>query len=309
MIQSYLFLTQSYLEIGKLQQEISWQFFVQKKLSFENNLNLETRINSNKNLKNQTETNLETSKPNLETNLDIQNSENPQKSQNKNSLKNKSEMENELKNLQKNPENLQKVWQKFQSLSRIITANFDDKSDARVQIMSFYQNYPEPTLLFLGNLQDYSTALQESLLKFLEEPPTNLFVILFAHNSSQILGTISSRSQKIMVPTKLVFQFLDPVIAAVVKEKLPLPSSICADFVKEKLPVLPDLKKVEREELDLWLWQIEKCLENLWLQEMSKSSSKIIEKVATKLQKTLTARQLNNQNLQKKLALAHLWLN
>ena len=285
MLQSYLFLTQSYLETQKLQKEISWQFFVQKKLGFNSGLNsdLETKAESTKTLENQKNLGLDA-----------------QKSQIKDSLA--------LENLEKNSENIEKIWQKFQNLVRIITTVFDDKRDARVQIMSFYQNYSEPTLLFLGNLQDYSTALQESLLKFLEEPPSNLFVILFAHNSSQILGTISSRCLKIIVPTPFVFRLLDPVLAASVKEKLPSPSAICADFVKNKISALPDLKKVERAELDLWLWQIEKCLENLWLQEMSKNNSKLITKISTLLTKTLQTRQLNNQNLQKKLALGHLFL-
>ena len=285
MLQSYLFLTQSYLENQKLQKEIGWQFFVQKKLGFNSGLNsdLETKTEPTKTLENQKKLGLYA-----------------QNSQIKDSLA--------LENLEKNSENIEKIWQKFQNLVRIITTVFDDKRDARVQIMSFYQNYSEPTLLFLGNLQDYSTALQESLLKFLEEPPSNLFVILFAHNSSQILGTISSRCLKIIVPTPFVFQFLDPVLAASVKEKLPSPSAICADLVKNKISALPDLKKVERAELDLWLWQIEKCLENLWLQEMSKNNSKLITKISTLLTKTLQTRQLNNQNLQKKLALGHLFL-
>lgn len=247
MIQSYLFLTQTYLETGKLQRQIAWQFFVQNRISFDN----------------QAKTSLE---------------------------------------------KLEENWHKFQNSGQIITVNFDSKKDAREQIMGFYQSYPEPILFFLGDLQEYSIPLQEGLLKFLEEPPANLFIILFSHNSSQILPTILSRCQKVLVPTELVFEFLDPNISEIIKEKLPPPGKTCADFLKGSQAALPDLKKIERNELDLWLWQVEKCLEGLWKREIATDNSKILSKIANLINKTLTARQLNNQNLQKKFVLAYLWL-
>lgn len=249
MIQSYLVLTQSYLQVDKLNRILAFDFF--DKLG----LKINTR------------------------NID--------------------QIAEEFKtNQEKTDQKLEQNWHKFQASGQILSTDFDDKKDAREQIMTFYQNYPNPTLLFLGNLENYSIPLQEGLLKFLEEPPNNLFIIILANNSSDILPTILSRTHKILLTNSTVFSFLDAGILEKIGKNLPKISEAVKEIMSGKIPAI-DLKKVERNEFDMWLWQIEKCLEEVFRQKNTPKSAQYLGKI-------LEIRKLNSQNLQKKLAWGNL---
>ena len=247
MIQSYLILTQSFLQTDKLARILAFDFFTNFKLDAQNVAQITAKL--------------------------------------------KTEEAETLNKLEEN-------WHKFQAKGRIIQVNFDDKKDAREQIMGFYQTFAKPTLLFLGNLENYSIPLQEGLLKFLEEPPVNLFIVLLSNNSSDILPTISSRTTKILLTNSTVFSLLDVVMMEKITKNLPQVNPSVKEILSGKIPAI-DLKKVERDEFDMWLWQIEKCLEEVFKQKNTTKSAEYLGKI-------LGIRKLNSQNLQKKLAWGNL---
>lgn len=284
MIQSYLILTQSFLQINKLNQILAWDFFGKNKFDV---LNIDQITNE-----------LKTDKNNLEKLEIVDKIEEKTETLPKEKSKNKMEIKVE-NNLENNLEDkINANWHKFQASGQILTANFDDKKDCREQILTFYQNYSKPTLLFLGNLENYSIPLQEGLLKFLEEPPDNLFIILLASNSSQILPTILSRTHKVLLTNSTVFSLLDKEILEKISKNLLGPREIVKEILLGKMPLI-DLKKVERNEFDMWLWQIEKCLEEVFRQKNTPNSAQYLTKI-------LQVRKLNSQNLQKKLAWGNL---
>lgn len=191
---------------------------------------------------------------------------------------------------------LDQVYNQKQNSGQIIEVNLVDKDDFKNQQNDWYQKYNQPTLLFLGDLNNYSESLQEGMLRLLEEPPSNLFPILFAQDSSQILPTIASRCKIIQLKSSDILTILDPKLLETVKKKLPDIKESLTTILQNSF-ALPDLSKVERQELDFWLWQIQTYLEAVYKQNPTKT-------LANKLLSILEARNLNRQNLQKKFALA-----
>jgi DNA polymerase III, delta subunit len=240
MIQTYLFLTQTSLELNKIQQNLTQNFFENNKIE----------INSNQ--------------------------------------------ANEI------------LWERHRNTGQIILFEPTDLgTDSKKETFKkFLQNdvwvsYANPTLLFLGDLSQYSDSLQEGMLKLLEEPPTNLVIILFAQNLSRIKPTIISRSRIQTIPMQIVFQNLNPKIIEKVK-KLPEPSMVVKNLLGNTKIEVDKVSDYEREEIDMWLWQIET---NLGMIYKEKPENKIAESIT----KVLRARQLNDQNLQKKFSIG--WLN
>ena len=156
-------------------------------------------------------------------------------------------------------------------------------------------------MLFLGDLSHYSVALQEGMLRFLEEPPANLYLILTAQNKAELLPTISSRSNILKLPQNLIIDLLDPVILEKVQAKFPIVKSFYTDFLKNKVFLDFDFAKLERDEIDFWLWQLE-----FYLKEVFKHKKDL--RIAKKIQKILESKLLNQQNLQKKFVIENLYL-
>jgi DNA polymerase III, delta subunit len=240
MIQTYLFLTQTSLELDKIQQNLAQNFFDTDKIEI--NLN---PINTN-------------------------------------------------------------LWEKHRNSGQIILFEPTDLgTDSKKETFKkFLQNdvwvsYANTTLLFLGDLSQYSESLQEGMLKLLEEPPKNLVIIIFAQNLSRIKPTIISRSRIQSIPTQIVFQNLSLKIVEKVK-KLPEPSIVVKNLLGNIKVEVDKVSDYEREEIDMWLWQIET---NLGMLYKEKPENKIAESIT----KVLRARQLNDQNLQKKFSIG--WLN
>lgn len=194
---------------------------------------------------------------------------------------------------------LERIWNHHTATSQIMTADFTGKEDFTDSLMSFYRDYNLPTLLFLGDLDKYSLPLQEGMLRLLEEPPQNLIIILYAQNKSQILATITSRCQFQSLSEKLIFANLNQNLLEKVKKNLPNISEFIKELTSNSQFTIPDLSKVEREEISFWLWQITVYLEKIYKQNPS-------EKIALTLEKVLQAQKLNNENLQKKFVLG--WL-
>ena len=201
--------------------------------------------------------------------------------------------------IQTDPELTQKNWDHYFATNQILTANFKDKEDFTDSLMAFYQSYNQPTFLFLGDLNNYSSLLQEGMLRLLEEPPENLNIILYAQNKTEILPTILSRSQNYTLSKPLALANLNQTLLEKVKKKLPAVADFCKDFIQNKDLVFPDLKTTEREEISFWLWQILAYLEEYYKHQSS-------PQLASKIEQVLTALSLNNQNLQKKFVLG--WL-
>jgi len=190
----------------------------------------------------------------------------------------------------------QNLYHQKQNTGQIIEINIDKKEEFTEQQHNWYQKYSQPTLLFLGDLNNYSENLQEGMLRLLEEPPHNLYPVLFAQDKSQILDTILSRCKIIQLKQKQILELLDPKMLELVKKKLPSVKESLTSILQNNL-ILPELSKIERPELDFWLWQIQTYLEALYKQNPTQN-------LANKLLSVLNARNLNRQNLQKKLALA-----
>lgn len=190
----------------------------------------------------------------------------------------------------------QNLYHQKQNTGQIIEINIDKKEEFTEQQNNWYQKYSHPTLLFLGDLNNYSENLQEGMLRLLEEPPHNLYPVLFAQDKSQILDTILSRCKIIQLKQKQILELLDLKMLELVKKKMPSVKESLTSMLQNNL-ILPDLSKIERPELDFWLWQIQTYLEALYKQNPTQN-------LANKLLSVLNARNLNRQNLQKKLALA-----
>jgi DNA polymerase III delta prime subunit len=185
----------------------------------------------------------------------------------------------------------------YQSKSQFINnVNFDSKKDFSSQLLGFYKNYPDPNLLFLGDLSQYSIQLQEGMLRLLEEPPKNLFIILYCQNLQDIIPTISSRARIHNLPKKIILESLDPEIHLQTKKKLPIPKETVSDLINKKNIAQIEAKNLEREEISTWLWQLESYLKEIYKQKPN-------PQIATALFKVLEAKKYNQSNLQKKFVL------
>jgi BMFP domain-containing protein YqiC len=194
-------------------------------------------------------------------------------------------------------EEVEKNWEHYLNARQIIRTDFQGKEEFSAKLMELYQTYHEQTLLFLGDLSEYSLPLQEGMLRILEEPPANLQIVLYAKSKNNILPTIVSRCGFYLLPESFVLQNLEQNLLDKVKKKLPEIGATVKTLVTHPDSFqLPDLKTVEREELDFWLWQIGYYLEAIYRKNQTYQISALIEKVRT-------AQNLNHQNLQKKFVL------
>jgi replication-associated recombination protein RarA len=205
----------------------------------------------------------------------------------------------------KSIEELERSWNLHLSQNQIIawngqSAETESKKEAFKKFINseVYIKYNQPSLLFLGDLTTYSDVLQEAMLKLLEEPPTNLHIILFAQNLSQIKPTIISRCSIKLLDNNTVFKNLDTRLLEKVK-KLPEPRATVANLINNKKVEIEKVSDFERDELDFWMWQVQT---NLTMAYASQPETQI----ANAITKVLLARQLNTQNLQKKFAIGQL---
>lgn len=206
----------------------------------------------------------------------------------------------EIDGTEYNTEDVYASYQAILSARKIIERDYTDKKNFTENILDLYETYSEPTILFLGDLDVYSTALQEGMLRLLEEPPKNLFVVLFARTKSGILSTIKSRCQFHTLTKSLVIQILNQKLLERTKKNLPNPGDFSKSLIGNTKNIeIPDLKKVDRVELDFWLWQISSYLQEFYKQNQD-------QKIADGIKMVLESQKLNNSNLQKKFVVG--WL-
>ncbi|MEM1312435.1 MAG: hypothetical protein AAGF07_03145 [Patescibacteria group bacterium] len=194
---------------------------------------------------------------------------------------------------------LKQIWEVGKANRQIIEVDIKGKENFKDLILSYYVTYSQPTILFMGNLSNYSIPLQEGMLRLLEEPPKNLFIVLYVKSKSEILPTIASRSRIYNLPRHFILTTLDQEMVQKVKKKLPATGEFCKSLLRNQKVGLPDLSKVERVELDFWYWQLCSYLEQYYLVKPSLD-------LANYLYKVMTAQKLNRDNVQKKFSFA--WL-
>lgn len=195
-------------------------------------------------------------------------------------------------------------WDKYLIQEKVIIPNWLFKEDIEKKLidnemLNFYKLYSKPTLIFLGDLSKLSLPVQESWLKFIEEPPKNLYPILFSPDIFTILPTIKSRCQIFNLDKATCLNFLDKKLLATCKKKYPNVGEFTVNFIRNIDTDLSTLIKAEREEINFWLWQVLQNLEAIYTEKPSFN-------VAQKIQKALLATRLNHDNLQKKIALGAL---
>ncbi len=189
----------------------------------------------------------------------------------------------------------------------ILFENIKDSTDsAKEQFRQFvasdvYQNYSTPTLLILGDLSQYSTTLQEGMLKLIEEPPTNLFIILTAQSRSEVLPTILSRCVTQNLTSEFSIANIDQNLLTKVKKILPDPKEAIGILLQKNFLTIDKLSDVERYELDFWLWLLETNLTFIYKEKLDTSVAKLIQNV-------LKSHELNNANCLKKLVVQNLSL-
>lgn len=205
------------------------------------------------------------------------------------------------------PESLDANWNIYLSQNRIIawsgqSAETESKKEAFKKFINneVYIKYNQPSLLFLGDLTIYSEVLQEAMLKLLEEPPANLYIVLFAQNLSQIKPTIISRSSIKLLGDNIVFKNLDARLIEKIK-KLPTPKDSVTCLLSNKKIEIDKIADFERDELDFWMWQIQTNLSAIYTQQPQTQIAQVLFRI-------IKARQLNSQNLQKKFAIGQLSL-
>jgi DNA polymerase III, delta subunit len=193
------------------------------------------------------------------------------------------------------------LMEKMRNLQQINIISFDSKKDYRDEIMSLYKHHDKPSLLFLGNISDYSIQLQEGMLRLLEEPPENLIIILFSHSRSALLPTITSRSSIHNLPMQDIFQVLHKEFTEHAKKTLPSPLEVSKALINDRFHYsqVKDISKIDREVIGLWLWQV-----SMYLSKIYESNSSI--QVSKGIKRVLQAIELNNANVQKKFVIAQL---
>lgn len=187
--------------------------------------------------------------------------------------------------------------------NRLLAPELEGVEDFRSVMPGLYQNYNRPTLLFLGDLSRLSEETQQGMLKLMEEPPSNLYIIVYAQGLENILPTIVSRSRIFSLPQQIVFNLLDKNTCDKVKKFFPLPVDAAKAILQDKVENLIsniDYKTTERQEIDLWLWQIQTYLSKFY--ELNSDLS-----VARAMDKVLTARHYNRRNVQKRFVLGCLY--
>lgn len=173
----------------------------------------------------------------------------------------------------------------------------DSKKELINLLTDLYRVYQKESLVFIDQIDSYDISLQHGLLKILEESPKNLNFVLISKTFNNILPTITSRTNLINIQDDPKIKLLDKELLEKVKQKLPKPGEFIKDLINTKIQsqfiAIPDLTKVERDEIDFWLWQV---LFNL--KTLKKTNDLPI--ISSLINATILALDCNYKSLQKK---------
>jgi DNA polymerase III delta prime subunit len=200
-------------------------------------------------------------------------------------------------------ERLEKHYESMKHKRLVLEVDISTKKDYREIMPSLYTHFHTKTLLFLGDISTYSLELQEGMLRLLEEPPENLIIILSSHTSQELLPTIQSRSSVHTLKTEQIFTILDTDISEKVKKRLPSPAETAKEIISNSFHygVIKDISKLEREEINMWLWMVSMYLTQILKQQPDIRIAKAVEKIVKSIQ-------LNNANVLKKFVFSSLGL-
>jgi DNA polymerase III, delta subunit len=182
-----------------------------------------------------------------------------------------------------------------------IVSDYSSKSDFKDDLANLEIDYPILTNIYLGNLEQFSVNFQQSILKFLEEPPTNLRIFISKPNEFRLLTTIKSRVDIVYLNSSTVLTLLDPIYIDKLKKLFLPPSEAVKKLVSSNLDLedFGDISKAEREDIINYLWLIKFNLETLYTDNFKPIYAKRIEDVLISIQSL-------NESCQKKIALAYL---
>lgn len=179
-----------------------------------------------------------------------------------------------------------------------IIPDYSSKSDFKEDLANLSIEYPVRTNLILGDLDTLSLSFQQSILKFLEEPPSNLQIFITKKSEFMLLPTIKSRVSIITLTNQEVISMLDVEYIENLK-KLFTPVNDATNKLLKSSMVLEDfgdIANVEREDILFYLWQISFYLTTAY----TANPNPIIGKRITDV---LLSKQNLMQSLQKKIAL------
>jgi len=184
---------------------------------------------------------------------------------------------------------------------QIIVLPTQSKQDLSQNLLPLFVKYNEPTYLILGSLSEISSAMQEGLLRFVEEPPQNLNLILTARSKSEILTTLISRCEVKILPTKVSVQYIDKTKNDELLDGLPKPKDFIQALLQNKKPNNPEFKNITRDAWETWLWQLEYlCTEVIYKNPSDSRLNRIFENV-------IHAKKLNQSNVLNRLVWAQLF--
>jgi hypothetical protein len=181
---------------------------------------------------------------------------------------------------------------------RWIVSDYSSKSDFKEDLANLMIEYPTQTNIYLGDLDKLSLNFQQSILKFLEEPPFNLQIFLTKKSEYLLLPTIKSRSKIEYLTNTEISNLLDIDYINKIKGYFTPVMDATNKLIQSKLELedFGDIANIERDDILFYLWQIEYYLCNSY-----NNQPNIV--VAKRIQDILLSKQNLIENCQKKIAL------
>ena len=194
------------------------------------------------------------------------------------------------------------MTQRLINTGQIMVLPTQSKQDLSQNLLPFFVKYDQSTYLILGSLSEISLAMQEGLLRFVEEPPQNLNLILVARSKSEILTTLISRCEVKTLPTKVSVKYLDKVKSDQLLSGLPKPKDFIQALLQNKKLNNPEFKNITRDAWETWLWQLEYlCSEVIFKNPSDIRLNNIFENI-------ISAKKLNQANVLNRLVWAQLFV-
>ncbi|MGL4758770.1 MAG: hypothetical protein ACRCXZ_05515 [Patescibacteria group bacterium] len=182
-----------------------------------------------------------------------------------------------------------------------LITDYVSKSDFKEDYANLNIEYPTRTNIYLGNLDDLSLNFQQSILKFLEEPPANLQIFISKSNEYKLLGTIKSRTELVNISIEQALNMIDQDYIDKLKGYFLPPSDAVKKLLNSSMELedFGDLANIERSDLNFYLWQIKLNLTYLY-------ASTFDTKIAKRIIDIQSCQQNLLDNCQKKISLSPL---
>ena len=189
---------------------------------------------------------------------------------------------------------------------RLIDLDIQNKKDLDEVLYTLYTNRTIKEMVYLGDVSQLSQNAQQSLLKFLEEPPHNLLVIISSQYHQDVIPTVLSRVKTVNMKYSQLSPLLDSArIDFSAKAFAPVKDTVnTLIFDTIHITNFGDLAKIERDQLEFYLWQVSLTFDIILKASYVGNKSVIeIDKVANCQQRVIESIQALRSNVQKKIAL------